>query len=158
MVSGRGRFTPRPGHFSSSRRQAVEPIRSLAPLAVRGSIELFIIGCSILVGLRISRRQHRNTPPGGDRESVVGRINCGAFGSPEVCAAYQRTRARWRGALADQLADEGVVDLIGDPQTVAALLTALGRGLAVELRADTELELESTVAVARCLVYAALSN
>ena len=81
--------------------------------------------------------------------------------SPEVCAAYQRTRARWRGALADQLAtkaDEGVIDLVGDPQTVAALLTALGRGLADELRADTELELESTVAVARCLIYAALSN
>jgi len=84
-----------------------------------------------------------------------------AFGSPEVCAAYQRTRARWRGALADQLAtkaDEGVIDLVGDPQTVAALLTALGRGLADELRADTEVELESTVAVARCLIYAALSN
>jgi AcrR family transcriptional regulator len=61
--------------------------------------------------------------------------------SEEIRAELAELYRRWRGQLADALRDkqgEGVVSLDAEPETVAALLFALGDGMGLQVISDPE--------------------
>lgn len=72
---------------------------------------------------------------------VLQEIRSYAFRNGAVGAVQTELRHRWRAALVDLLrakTDEGVIELIGDPEGTAALFTALGQGIAAEAMDDPD--------------------
>lgn len=70
---------------------------------------------------------------------VVQELGSFAVQNGTVGAVQTEVRQRWRstlGHLFQTKSDEGVIELIGDPEGTATLFTALGQGIAAEALAD----------------------
>jgi AcrR family transcriptional regulator len=70
---------------------------------------------------------------------VVQELGSFAVQNGTVGAVQTEVRRRWRQTLGELLqakADQGVIELIGDPEGTATLFTALGQGIAAESLAD----------------------
>jgi hypothetical protein len=81
--------------------------------------------------------------------------------SEEIRSELAELYRRWRGQLADALRDkerQGVVNLQADPESVAAVLFALGDGFGIQLSSDPAWDSDSAfglgVRVARQLLGA----
>jgi AcrR family transcriptional regulator len=84
-----------------------------------------------------------------------------AIDDEEVANRRGELRREYRDVLARVLGDkqrEGVVRLVGHATSVAALLISLAQGLAVEITADRGWRPEETIADARVLIEALLSE
>ena len=65
-----------------------------------------------------------------------------------IAATQSELQGRWRTALAElfeQRAEQGVIELSGDPEATAALLTAIGHGIAAEAMSDRGWDRTETV-------------
>lgn len=65
-----------------------------------------------------------------------------------IAGMQSELQGRWRTALAElfeRRAEQGVIELSGDPESTAALLTAIGHGIAAEAMADRGWDRTETV-------------
>lgn len=65
-----------------------------------------------------------------------------------IAAVQVELQERWRSAVVELFelkAEEGVIELSGDPEATAALFTAVGQGIAAEVMADPEWDRTETV-------------
>jgi AcrR family transcriptional regulator len=149
-------------YFGSKERLLVEVVRHDCEVRIKGMDERLERADSIediIQALVYGLEEFIEDEPGS--QAVTYEMLSASRHSAEIRAELAELYRRWREHLADALRDKerkGVVDLQADPESVAAVLFALGDGFGIQLSSDPEWDSDASfqlgVSIARRLLGA----
>ena len=153
-------------YFGSKERLLVEVVRHDCEVRIKGMDERLARADSvdaIVQALVHGLEEFIEEEPGS--QAVTYEMLSASRHSEEIRTELAELYRRWRGHLADALREkerQGVVNLQADPESVAAVLFALGDGFGIQLSSDPEwqsdLPFALGVQVARQLLGAEVSS
>jgi AcrR family transcriptional regulator len=149
-------------YFGSKERLLVEVVRHDCEMRIKAMDERLERADSIediIQALVYGLEEFIEDEPGS--QAVTYEMLSASRHSAEIRAELAELYRRWRSHLADALREKegkGVVDLQADPESVAAVLFALGDGFGIQLSSDPEWDsdpsFELGVTIARRLLGA----
>jgi AcrR family transcriptional regulator len=149
-------------YFGSKERLLVEVVRHDCDVRIEAMDERLARADSIdaiIQALVYGLEEFIDEEPGS--QAVTYEMLSASRHSEEIRSELAELYRRWRGQLADALRDkerQGVVNLQADPESVAAVLFALGDGFGIQLSSDPAWDSDSAfglgVRVARQLLGA----
>jgi AcrR family transcriptional regulator len=134
-------------YFGSKERLLVEVVRHDCEVRIGVMDERLARAHSVdevLQALVVGLEEFIEEAPGS--QAVTYEMLSASRHSDEIRAELAELYRRWRSHLADALRDkerEGVVKLQADPESVAAVLFALGDGFGIQLSSDPEWDSEA---------------
>jgi AcrR family transcriptional regulator len=138
-------------YFGSKERLLVEVVRHDCEVRIQAMDERLARADSvdaIVQALVHGLEEFIEEAPGS--QAVTYEMLSASRHSEEIRAELAELYRRWRGHLADALREkerQGVVNLQADPESVAAVLFALGDGFGIQLSSDPQWDSEAAFAL-----------